>query len=96
MRIDGVRSYSVYSRVNQQNKTQRNHQQAFSTATNENNVAFKASVGKIAGFILGAAAVAVAAPGVAMVGLAGIGALPGMMLGHAIDEKIEEHQNKKK
>ena len=50
---------------------------------------------KIVGFFAGTAACCVLAPGLAMMGLAGVGAIPGMFAGAAIDDKIDEKNGKK-
>ena len=64
--------------------------------SNVSNVQFQASLGKIMGGVLGTAAIIAFAPAVAVVGLAGVGTLAGIAVGHAIDEKIEEKEEEKK
>ena len=91
MKVYGLNNYSVYSASNRYCCPPKKHT-SFKPEPVPQTPCFKGSnVGKIAGFVLGAAAVAVFAPGVAMVGLAGLGALPGMMLGDVVDKKIDKY-----
>ncbi len=57
---------------------------------------FKGNAGKIIGGLLGLAAIAVICPAAVAIGLGGIGAGTGALIGAAVDEKLEEEENDKK
>ena len=88
MRISGIQNYSVYS--NNSKQIQKKGNRIMSPATSNTPNFQGCNAFKVVGLVAGAAAVVVLAPGLAAVGLAGLGALPGMVLGAAVDEKIDE------
>lgn len=65
-------------------------------ALGSENPNFKGNAGKIIGGLLGLAAIAVICPAAVAVGLGGIGAGTGLLIGAAVDEKLEEEEEKKK
>ena len=91
MRISSIPAYRVSSSMYSHVKTRKEKpvpQTDCGTTT-----CFKGcNVFKIVGFLGGAVACAVVAPAVAMVGLAGLGAVPGAILGAEIDKRID-HAN---
>lgn len=93
MRVAPI-SFSTVSRP-QQRKTVSHRVTQETPQPQEDSVNFKGNAGKIIGAVLGTAAIVVAAPAVAIVGLAGIGTLAGAIAGNAVDEKLEEKEEKK-
>ena len=93
MRVSGIQNYSVYSNNSKQIQKKGDK---FIPYTTSKTPSFKGcNVFKIVGAVAGAVAVVALAPGVAAIGLAGLGAAPGAILGTAVDEKIDEKNEKK-
>ena len=90
MRIECVKNYCIQNKQFQQKGVKKVLEPPIEPVK-QTNPSFKGcNVGKIVGFFAGAIAVAVVAPAVAAVGLAGIGALPGAIIGMKIDEEIDK------
>ena len=95
MRVSSITTYQMPSNVQHKKN---NRTVTGNLRKNEPNPAsapsFKGNLFKITGLIAGAAAVVVFAPAVAAMGLAGLGAAPGAILGALLDEKLEEKDKK--
>lgn len=95
MRVSAIKSYGVYNKTNTNIQKKTEHNTNLLTKVNNQNPSFKGcNIFKVVGFLAGAAACVVLAPGLAAVGLAGVGALPGAIAGAAIDDKIDEIDDK--
>ena len=91
MRISSIPAYRVSRSM--YNHAKIRHEQPLPQPNCGNETCFKGcNVFKIVGFVGGALACAVLAPGIAMAGLAGLGAVPGAFLGAELDKKID-HAN---
>ncbi|MBR1374215.1 hypothetical protein IJ750_00825 [bacterium] len=97
MRVSNVTSCNVYGNCAyalNSRKTKHNPQAPTESVSEPS---FKGSnFFKALGMIGGTVAVIVAAPAVAMAGLAGLGAMAGLVAGEAVDEKIDEMNEKNK
>ena len=77
-------NFKYQSKVNRQGLMQNYHSRNIQPS-------FKGcNVFKVIGFVGGAIACAIAAPAVAAIGLAGLGAIPGMVIGDVVDKKIDK------
>ena len=93
MRISSVNSYRMTNAYKAQNSKFTGFNNSSYNNTEKQTVpspSFKGNFFKIAGGIAGLAAITLLAPGAVLIGLGGLGVLPGVIAVAAIDEKLEE------
>ena len=93
MRIASVNSYRMTNAYKTQNSKFTGFYNSSCNNTEKQTVpspSFKGNFFKIAGGIAGLAAVTLLAPGAVLIGLGGLGVIPGALVGTAIDDKLEE------
>ena len=94
MKVSSIQSYSYCNRLEQRRNT--NQALRCEPKTKPVNPTFKeCDVFKTVGFIGGTIFCFFAAPALVAMGLAGVGAIAGGIVGTAIDQKIDENNEKK-
>ncbi len=99
MKVSSIPSYRIYNNINTINSKKHTNTTNICSSADGNiqNAApsFKGSdFYKTAGFLVGTALCTIFAPGLVMIGLGGLGAGTGSLIGAAIDEQIDESKNK--
>ena len=91
MRVSSISSYKIYNNISVTNSKKQVSTNNIKSDIQKETPNFKAShFYKVAGFIAGTALCTLFAPGLAMIGLAGLGAGTGSLIGAAVDEQIDE------